>query len=274
MAAELDRSSDGSRGVPGWVLAVIAVIGVVALIALWVAYSATTQGPQIQQALDNKVKAVQQDFTNQVAELQKHQAQADATNASLQSDLGVVTKKLSITQNDLKKARTEAEAIKAENDQKLAEMSGTVKTQLATKASTDDVKTVDSKVAVVRTDLDSTKNDLKMARSELGTLIARNHDDIEQLRRLGERDYTEFTIDGKNKPQRVGNFTVELRKTDVKNKICHFSLTYNDVTLKNEKKVNEPVFFLVGKDRQPCEFVVNTVEKNKITGYISVPKPS
>jgi len=273
MAAELDRSSDGSRGVPGWVLAVIAVIGVVALIALWVAYSATTQGPQIQQTLDNKVKAIQQDFNNQVAELQKHQAQADTTNASLQSDLGVVTKKLSITQNELKTARTEAAAIKAENEQKLAEMNGTVTTQLATKATTEDVKTVDSKVAVVRTDLDSTKNDLKMARSELGTLIARNHDDVEQLRKLGERNYIEFTIDGKNKPQKVGSFTVELLKTDLKKKRFNVGLTVDEVRIeKKNQAMDEPVFFHQGSERRPMEFVVNTVAKDKVTGYISTPK--
>ena len=34
-----------------------------------------------------------------------------------------------------------------------------------------------------------------MARSEMGTLIARNHDEIDQLRRLGERDYVEFKVD-------------------------------------------------------------------------------
>src|SRR6267378_1591084 len=74
----------------------------------------------------------------------------------------------------------------------------------------DDVKTVDTKVVGVKTDLDATREDLKMARSEMGTLIARNHDEIDQLRRLGERDYVEFTIVGRNKPQKVGNVTVEL----------------------------------------------------------------
>src|SRR5207244_12264434 len=83
--------------------------------------------------------------------------------------------------------------------------------ELATKATSDDVKTVDTKVVGVKTDLDATREDLKMARSEMGTLIARNHDEIDQLRRLGERDYVEFTIVGRNKPQNVGNVTVELK---------------------------------------------------------------
>jgi hypothetical protein len=82
----------------------------------------------------------------------------------------------------------------------------------------------DGKVDGVRTDLSGTQNDLKMARSELGTLIARNHEDVEQLRRLGERDYIEFTIDSKNKPQKVGSFVVELRGTNVTKKRYSVSL--------------------------------------------------
>ena len=91
-----------------------------------------------------------------------------------------MTKRLRLTQGDLKKAREEAETIRTEDQQKMDEMNGTVTSRLATKASTDDVKGVDGKVDGVRTDLTGTQNDLKMARSELGTLIARNHEDVER----------------------------------------------------------------------------------------------
>lgn len=36
--------------------------------------------------------------------------------------------------------------------------------------------------------------------------------------------------------------------------------------------VNEPVQFLVGKDRVRYEFVVNAVDKDRIRGYVSTPK--
>ena len=42
-----------------------------------------------------------------------------------------------------------------------------------------------------------------------------------------------------------------------------------------EKKnlpVDEPIFFHQGNDRRPLELVVNSVGKDKVTGYISVPK--
>ena len=57
----------------------------------------------------------------------------------------------------------------------------------------DDVNKLGTDVNGVKTDLDTTKNNLQMARGEFGTLIARNHDEVEELRRLGERDYYEFT---------------------------------------------------------------------------------
>jgi len=267
--------SEGRSGTPGWIYAAIAVLGVVALVGLVMAHNASTQGQEIQQSMDNKVKAMQLDFTNQIAQLQQHNTQADTASSGLQSDLGVVTKRLRLTQGDLKKAREEAETIRTEDQQKIDEMNGNVTTQLATKASTDDVKGVDGKVDGVRTDLQGTQTDLKMARSELGTLIARNHEDVEQLRRLGERDYLEFTIDGKNKPQKVGSFMVELRGTNPKNKRYNVSLIVDDARIeKKNLPINEPVFFHQGTDKRPLEMVVNSVAKDKVTGYISVPKGS
>jgi len=243
------------------------------LVGLVMAHNASTQTTEAQQSFDTKVKAMQTDFTGQIATLQQHEAQVDTTNAGLQSDLTVVTKRLRLTQSDLKKARNEAEAIRTEDQQKIAEVDAAAKTELATKASTDEVKGVDGKVDVVRTDLTGTQNDLKMARSELGTLIARNHEDVEQLRRLGERDYIEFTIDTKNKPQKVGAFMVELRGTNPAKKRYTVSLIVDDSRIdKKNLPIDEPIFFHQGNDRRPLELVVNTVAKDKVTGYISVPK--
>ena len=273
MEEEIDRPESSNRSVPGWVIAAVAVLGVIALVGLVMAHNASLQAQEAQQSFDTKVKAVQADFTSQLAQLQQHQAQADTSNAGLQSDLTVVTKRLRLTQNDLKKARDEAETIRTEDQQKIAEVDAAAKTELATKASTDEVKSVDGKVDGVRTDLSGTQSDLKMARSELGTLIARNHEDVEQLRRLGEREYIEFTIDGKNKPQKVGSFMVELRGTNPNKKRYNVALIVDDSRIeKKNLPVNEPIFFHQGTDRRPLELVVNSVSKDKVTGYISIPK--
>jgi len=140
----------------------------------------------------------------------------EKTNTDLQGDLKVVTDKLKITQSQLRKARTEAAQLNTATTEKLSALDTSVHTELATKATNDDVKTVDTKVTTVSTNLDKTNNDLSMARSELGTLIAKNHDEIDVLRRMGERDYVEFTIAGRNQPQKVGNVTVELKGVNEK----------------------------------------------------------
>jgi hypothetical protein len=152
-------------------------------------------------------------------------------------------------------------------------MDNQVTNQLATKASTEEVNAVSGEVGGVRTDLDATRKDLQMARSEMGTLIAKNHDDIETLRRLGERDYIEFTIAAKNTPQKVGDTMIELRSTDPKKNQYNLALVVDDKrTEKRNRQINEPIFFYAHGAHQPMEVVINQVEKNKVTGYLSVPK--
>ena len=208
--------------------------------------------------------------------MEQKQAQDDAATTALQSDLGVVTKRLRLTQGELKTARDEAAQIRDDAQKQIAQVDDSVngvKTELSTKASADDLNTTNGTVTAVKTDLAGTKNDLQMARSELGTLIAKNHDEIDVLRRMGERDYVEFTISGRNKPQKVGNVTVELKGVNAKKNQFDVALTVDDVrTEKGKRAVNEPIIFYPQGSRQADEFVVNTVGKDKITGYVSMPK--
>ncbi len=205
--------------------------------------------------------------------MQQRLAQTEKANADLQDDFRVVAKRLQITQGQLKKAREEAQRIRDDDTIQLAAMDAKVKDQLDTKASTEDVKAVSGEVSGVRTDLNTTKNDLQMARSEMGTLIAKNHDDIETLRRLGERDYIEFTIATKNMPEKIGDVAIELRSTDPKKNQCNLALVVDDKrTEKRNRTVNEPIFFYAHGAHQPMEVVINQVEKNKVVGYLSIPK--
>jgi hypothetical protein len=112
-----------------------------------------------------------------------------------------------------------------------------------------------------------------MARSEMGTLIARNHDEIDQLRRLGEREYVEFTVVGKNKPQKVGNVTVELKSVNQKRNQYSVVMTVEDKRFeKKNRALNEPVFFYTSGTRLPEELVINKVSKDQVSGYVSIPK--
>jgi chromosome segregation ATPase len=258
---------------PAWQLPAIIVLGLVALGGLAFGWSASSKLDSTQQAVTTQLKATQQSVQQDMSSLKDRLAQDEKANSDLQGDLKVVTGKLKITQGQLKKAREEAAKLNDATSQKLTALDTSVHSELSTKASTDDVKTVDTKVVGVKSDLDATKEDLKMARSELGTLIARNHDEIDQLRRLGERDYIEFTITGKNKPQKVGNVTVELKGVNEKRNQFSTALTIEDKQFqKKDRAMNEPIFFYTSGSHVPEELVVNKVGKNTISGYVSIPK--
>jgi chromosome segregation ATPase len=262
-----------TRETPAWQLPAIVVLGLIAVGGLWFGWNASSKLDSTQQAVAAQLRTAQQSMQQDVASLKDRLAQDEKAKADLQGDLNVVTKRLKITQGQLTTARAEAAKLNDETSQKLTALDTSVKGELATKASSDDLKNVDTKVVGVRTDLDSTRDDLKMARSELGTLIARNHDEIDQLRRLGERDYIEFTVSGKNKPQKVGNVTVELKSVNQKRNQYSVAMTVEDKRFeKKNRAMNEPVFFYISGTRLPEELVINKVGKDQVSGYVSIPK--
>jgi uncharacterized protein (DUF2141 family) len=261
------------RESPSWHLPAMIVLGLIAIGGLWFGWNASSKLDTTQQTMSAQIKTSQQAVQQDVSSLKDRLAQDEKANADLQGDLTVVTKKLKITQGQLKNAREEATKLNDATSQKLTALDSSVHTELATKATSDDVKTVDTKVGTVQTDLNSTKEDLKMARSEMGTLIARNHDEIDQLRRLGEREYVEFHVDGKNKPVKVGNVTVELKNVNEKNNRFTVAMVVEDKKFeKKNRAVNEPIFFYTSGARFPEEMVINKIGKNTVSGYVSIPK--
>jgi uncharacterized protein (DUF2141 family) len=262
-----------NRTAPAWQLPAIIITALLAIGGLAFAYNSSTKLDSTQSyvaaQLKNQEAAVQQD----VSSMKDRLAQDEKANSDLQGDLKVVTDKLKITQGQLRKARAESAKLNSDTTDKLSALDTSVHSELATKATSDDVKTVDTKVVGVRTDLDATTSDLKMARSELGTLIAKNHDEVDALRRLGERDYVEFTIAGKNKPQKVGSVTVELKGVNEKRNQFSVAMTVEDKRFdKKNRALNEPIFFYTSGTKIPEEIVINKVGKDTISGYISIPK--
>jgi hypothetical protein len=258
---------------PAWMLPAVIVLGLIAIAGLAFGWNASSKLDGTQQAVTAQLKTAEQAVQQDMSSLKDRLAQDEKANTDLQGDLKVVTGKLKITQGQLKKAREEAAKLNDATTEKLTALDTSVHSELATKATNDDVKTVDTKVVGVKTDLDATREDLKMARSEMGTLIARNHDEIDQLRRLGERDYVEFTIVGRNKPQKVGNVTVELKGVNEKRNQFSAAMTVEDRQFeKKNRAMNEPIFFYTAGTHIPEELVVNKVGKNTISGYVSIPK--
>src|ERR1700736_1787324 len=203
--SEQEYTTVVERNHASWQLPAIVVLALLASGGLVWGYSNSNNIARTRQNVADQLKTTQTAVEQDVTTLKDRIAQDEKSNTELQGDLKVVTDKLKITQGQLKKARKEATELNSQTTEKLTALDTSVDTELATKATSDDVKTVDTKVTQVSTDLSKTNSDLTMARSELGTLIARNHDEIDSLRRLGEREYVEFNVQARNKPQKIGN---------------------------------------------------------------------
>ena len=259
------QESANTTATPRWVGLAVALLGGISLLGLGVSWSALNQTKSIEQSTQ-AVRQANEALTQRVAK-------ADEINQQLQSDVRVVTDKLKVTQTVLIAARKQNKNATTAVDQKVTNLATSVKAELATKANTDDVNKLNGDVTGVRTDLDAAKNSIQMARSEMGTLIARNHDEIDQLRRMGQRDYLEFTVQRKGGATKVGSIQIELKDTNTKKNRYTINVLADDNSFeKKDRSVNEPIFFYTGGTRQAIELVVNKVTKSTATGYLSVPK--
>ena len=237
------------------------------------------------------------DQTDQMKAVKKH-----ATDMG--SDIEVVTKKLGVTTQELNASRRFAEKLQAEQEKAREQLAS----EIATKASASEVEanvaavrqeatakvaevqqsadskfgTVSGEVKTVAANLDATRKDLADSRREitdvktsLSAQIARNAGELSELRKKGERDFFEFDLPKpkKNEMTRVADVQLQLRKTDPKKAKYDVLIQVDDSKLeKKDRTANEPVQFLVGRDKIRYEIVVNFVDKDRIKGYLSTPK--
>lgn len=224
-------------------------------------------------------------------ELQAMHDQDNTKIAQLTSDLDVITQRMGITAQDLQQARNLAEQLKEEN----AKTAQRLRSELAAKAdskavndfreeassrltevqqdATTKIAGVTGDVQGVRSDLNATREDLANSKKDINSLIARNSTELAELRRRGERDYIEFDINKARQFAHVGDVLVQLKKTDVKRQKYDVEINADDSSIaRKDRAANEPVTFLVGRNRLRYELVVNFVDKDRIRGYMSTPK--
>jgi chromosome segregation ATPase len=219
------------------------------------------------------------------------------------SDIELVTKKLGVTTQDLDASRKFAEKLLADQERAKEQLAS----EIATKASASDVaavrqeattkvaevqqnvqnadakigsvsgevKTVAANLDATRADLADSRREITDVRSSLSAQIARNSGELADLRKKGERDFFEFDVakPKKNEMTRVADIQLQLRKTDPKRAKYDVLIQVDDSKLeKKDRTANEPVQFLVGRDKLRYEIVVNFVDKDRIRGYLSTPK--
>ena len=268
------------------------VIGVAAALLLILGYYSYSTRSSLQSQV-NVLQSLLENQTEQLKTLQKH-------STDMGADIDVVTKRVGVTAQELGLARKFAEKLKSEQEQAQQHLAS----ELATKASSTDVAaarqeaqskvaevqqaadtkigTVSGEVKTVSANLDATRKDLADSRRDitdvkttLSAQIAKNAGELADLRKKGERDYYEFDLKKPKKGEmtRVADIQLQLRSTDPKRAKYDLLIQVDDSKLeKKERTANEPVQFLVGRDKLRYEVVVNYVDKDRVRGYLSTPK--
>jgi chromosome segregation ATPase len=238
--------------------------------------------------------AFQEQMNSMAGEIETVRAADSAKATQLTADLDVITSRMGITAQELQQARHLAEQLKQENartaqrlrNELAAKADSTMVTQFREEAitkvaevqqeATTKIGAVSGDVQVVRTDLDATRQDLASSKKDLSdvrTEVARNGSELAALRRKGERDYIEFDMSKGKQFSRIADVQVQLKKTDMKRQKFTIAIQADDNLIeKKDRLANEPITFMVGRDRLRYELVVNYVDKDRIRGYLSMPK--
>jgi DNA repair exonuclease SbcCD ATPase subunit len=259
-------------GTPRWIPVLFAVL----FVALGViAYA----GHSIQTRLEQELSKADEQNKILAAQLE----QANARLADIKGQVEVTSQKVGMTQSELAEARSRSESIRkqqAASDQKLSAAISEAQKESEAKigAVATDMTGAKKDIEATKTDLEATKSKLDRATGDMGVmsgLIARNHDDLEDLKRKGDRNYYEFTLQKSKTPQRVGPVQMALNKTDQKKSQYTMTVLADDKSIqKKDKTAGEPVQFYVKGSAKlaPYEIVVFDVGKNQISGYLATPK--
>jgi len=221
-----------------------------------------------------KIEKLTQDQTasqKQVTDLTKRIQTAEADSETLAQQIGMTKKELASRSEELQRQqRASAAKITEETSKQISAVAGEVGTVKT------DVGGVKTDLGATKASLDATIAKLQNTIGDLGVqsgLIANTRSDLEALKHKGDRQYYEFTLLKGAQPQAFSTVALQLKKTDAKKGKYTLNVTADDRTIeKKDKNASEPVQFYTGREHMLYELVVWTVDKNKITGYLSTPK--
>ena len=205
--------------------------------------------------------------------------QANSRLADMKGQLEVTSQRVGVTKTDIANAKSISEQVRKDqkaSDERLNAQLGRVDEKIGAVAS--EVGGARKDIEATRSDLEATKGKLERAIGDAGVmsgLIARNHEDLEELRRRGDRNIFEFTLQKSKNAQKVGPIQIVLQKVDTKKQRFTMTVTADDKSIeKKDKTVGEPVQFYVKGQRSLNEIVVFEVAKDRATGYLTTPKDS
>jgi hypothetical protein len=222
----------------------------------------------------HRLEKLEKSQTTTASTLKEAQHRLGSTESTLKASTEALASKLGMTEKELGQRTAELQRQQRAAEQRLTEQHKQVTGEVA------GVKTelggAKSDIATTRSDLEATKAKLERAMGDLGLqsgLIARTREDLEILKHKGDRDYYEFTLTKGSKPLPVSTVSLQLKKTDQKKGRFTLNLLADDRLIeKKDRTLYEPLQFYTGRDKLLYEIVVMSVDKKKVSGYISTPK--
>jgi|SRR5215469_8553459 len=226
-------------------------------------------------------------LSTRLGELEERQAATEQVQQKMRGDVSTATtsaqalaQRIGMTQKELLARTRELQHQEKLAEQRLADQQ---------KAADEKLGAVSGDVAGIKTDVGGMKTDLSMARGDIDAtkakldrtigdlgiqsgLIAHTAEELEALKRRGDRNYYEFTLNRKKRTP-VSTVSLELKKADSKHGKYTLVVLADDRPIeKKDRTMNEPVQFYTGRERMLYELVVNQVNKNQVVGYLSTPK--
>jgi len=228
-------------------------------------------------ATEQKLAAADKKNADLAEQIERTNARMAATTETLSQNVGATQKQIDARAATIMQAQREqnaATARLAQQQQASEKQIGAVSTDVATVKT--DVGGVKTDVATTRSDLEATKSQLQRVVGDAGVmsgLIATNHDQLEELKHKGDRNYFEFSLQKGAQPTLLSTIKLQLKKVDNKRGKYTLNVSADDRNIeKKDKNLDEPVQFYTGKTPVLFEIVVNNMDKNKVSGYLSTPK--
>lgn len=235
-------------------------------------YLALSQRSQFGRALEN--------HSAQLTVLTRRMDTSDDRYAQLKGQFDVTSEKLGMTQQELSRARQLTASIQKQQRAAVTQLN----TAIEQKASAQDLSkfqtdanskfgSMSGDIAGNKKDLEATKDALTGAKGELSGAIARTHDELVALAHRTDRDYFEFNLQRRHDRKKIGSIMIELLRTNRKQNLYTIDLFFDDKrTQRKDQALDEPVYFYVQGAPTALELVVNKLDKDTVSGYISAPK--
>jgi chromosome segregation ATPase len=275
-------------------MAIVAVAAIVASIAanLFLLYQVNglkDESAHAREVLQGEIDTLKENGTAMTTAQRKHMDE-------LREDLDARSRQLAAQANQAKKeavsyADEKSKELASQQEKAAAQFNSAV-SEVAKKADTANasIAAVNTDVSEVKTDLSATKTSVDQAKNDLNaniaalkkvqgdlsgtnSMVATNAHEVDELKKLGQRNIVEFTLRKQKDMQKVANISLKLDKADFKKNRFTLTVFADDRKVdKKDRNTNEPLQFYVA--RSLYEIVVNTVSKDEktITGYLSMPK--